>query len=710
MPTPKQRGKCSLETSELPIQKSPQRLVLFRLIALGVVVVGYLLLHARARQTTLPRAQIDVSAFEDKSALLSLEQVLSPVALSQFRSVFGVPVFGYTSSAVWLRIKVTSQAKSPLTLKIDNPLLESVQVFEAPLAGLPLRLTHTLGSDVAREVNHRFFYVPLTAAAQQPNAEVMLRVASAETMIVVPIEVLTPGLLIEEIFSDTLKMGLYYGLLGVMLLYNGLLAFFLRDRIYLFYALFLSAFGIAQLSVDGLLLIAFDTNALHWRTWANAFLASLSALTLVVYSREFLELPRRVPRLNYLALTLMGVFGMTTLATPLLPYKMALGLTLVVNFLVSPLIACAGYASLRTGFTPARFYLAGYSVLLGAIVLVSLVMGGVLPIRLWEEWGLANAVKFGSAIEIIFFSFALADRIRLRDHEHSEVQAALLRAEVLRRETQEQAAEAAAKGVRSSAIASMTQSLAHDIRKPFSMLKIGIDRMAAVGDDPAAARSLALKIKEHVGRAFDDVNGMIADLLEVANEQANLHRAPVSIVVLLEAALGQTFRYHAGTTVALTYDLRHSYVVDVDARRIQRVLANILDNARQAMKGRGQIWIHTRNVTDDNRAMVEVVVGNSNSFIAAEDLAKIFEAFFTNGKRDGTGLGLAICYKFVTAHGGTIRCISDRDKGTEFIFTLPSGTSMDQAEEAAAAALPASSLDIRAAFERTLSVNPAANT
>ena len=57
------------------------------------------------------------------------------------------------------------------------------------------------------------------------------------------------------------------------------------------------------------------------------------------------------------------------------------------------------------------------------------------------------------------------------------------------------------------AIASMTQSLAHDIRKPFSMLKIGIDRMAAVGDDPAEARSLALKIKEHVGRAFDDVDG-----------------------------------------------------------------------------------------------------------------------------------------------------------------------------------------------------------
>jgi len=170
-----------------------------------------------------------------------------------------------------------------------------------------------------------------------------------------------------------------------------------------------------------------------------------------------------------------------------------LGLTLVVNFLVSPLVACAGYASLRTGFTPARFYLAGYSVLLCAIVLVSLVMGGVLPIRLWEEWGLANAVKFGSAIEIIFFSFALADRIRLRDHEHREVQAALLRAEVLRRETQEQAAEAAAKGARSSAIASMTQSLAHDIRKPFSMLKIGIDGMAAVGDDPAAARSLALR-------------------------------------------------------------------------------------------------------------------------------------------------------------------------------------------------------------------------
>ena len=109
-------------------------------------------------------------------------------------------------------------------------------------------------------------------------------------------------------------------------------------------------------------------------------------------------------------------------------------------------------------------------------------------------------------------------------------------------------------------------------------------------------------------------------------------------------------------------------------------------------------------------SMVEVVVGNSNSFIASEDLAKIFEAFFTNGKSDGTGLGLAICHKFVTAHGGTIRCVSDRDKGTEFIFTLPAGASMDRAEDAAAAALPKSSLDIRTAFESTLVVTSETKT
>ncbi len=280
-----------------------------------------------------------------------------------------------------------------------------------------------------------------------------------------------------------------------------------------------------------------------------------------------------------------------------------------------------------------------------------------------------------------------------------------LKAEIRLRESQAATQEARLLAAKWSAIASLTQSLAHDVRKPFSMLKLGIERMASVGDDPAEARSLARKIREHVGQAFDEVNGMIADVLDVASGHTNLHLVQCSIASLLDHTLRQTLRYHADTKIALTYELKHSYLIKVDSDRIKRVIANILDNARQALKGGGRIWVSTRDISAANGPMVELAIGNSDSFISPDILKHIFDAFFTIGKADGTGLGLAICHKFIIAHGGTIYCKSDVSTGTEFFMTLPAGSLASQSEQQTALNLPSSSMDIHASFERSLNTS-----
>ena len=92
----------------------------------------------------------------------------------------------------------------------------------------------------------------------------------------------------------------------------------------------------------------------------------------------------------------------------------------------------------------------------------------------------------------------------------------------------------------------------------------------------------------------------------------------------------------------------------------------------QAVDSKGSLWFKTR----EQGEFIEFCIGNSNSYIPPENLPKLFEAFFTSGKRGGTGLRLAIAQKMVTAHGGKIWCESGRCEAypqgrVEFFFTLP---------------------------------------
>ena len=135
---------------------------------------------------------------------------------------------------------------------------------------------------------------------------------------------------------------------------------------------------------------------------------------------------------------------------------------------------------------------------------------------------------------------------------------------------------------------------------------------------------------------------------------------------------GLTLNRACDRWVVVVHDFRHSHPVSVHVQKVARIFSNILDNAVLAMKLEGEMWFRTRDVG----SFVEFCIGNSGSVIPPEHLPKLFEAFFTSGKRGGTGLGLAIAQKVVTAYGGTIRCESrvtpEHPAGqVEFLFTLP---------------------------------------
>jgi signal transduction histidine kinase len=139
-------------------------------------------------------------------------------------------------------------------------------------------------------------------------------------------------------------------------------------------------------------------------------------------------------------------------------------------------------------------------------------------------------------------------------------------------------------------------------------------------------------------------------------------------MVLLEREL-QRYRVH------LELDLGDVPNALAEANQIQRVLINLLTNARQAIGENGTIKI--RLTHDVETKQIVLMVRDTGQGIPSDKLPRIFEPFYStkNGPdesgKGGTGLGLSACREIIEEHQGKIRVESSLGKGTAFYIRLP---------------------------------------
>lgn len=151
-------------------------------------------------------------------------------------------------------------------------------------------------------------------------------------------------------------------------------------------------------------------------------------------------------------------------------------------------------------------------------------------------------------------------------------------------------------------------------------------------------------------------------------EKTNLKQVIEDTFLLLE----REFRKYR-----VELELQLDDVSDVlgQGNELQRVLINMLVNARQATGEGGYVKVSLRDCPDTNE--VAIVIRDSGSGIAPYVLPKIFEPYFTTKSgpdasgKGGTGVGLASCKQIIDAHRGRIRVESSVGKGTAFTIRLP---------------------------------------
>lgn len=227
--------------------------------------------------------------------------------------------------------------------------------------------------------------------------------------------------------------------------------------------------------------------------------------------------------------------------------------------------------------------------------------------------------------------------------------------------------------VKNSAIASMTQMVAHDVRKPFSLVKSALSILNHASNIEDVRKNMRV-IGPSIEKALTSVNGMLEDIMEIGRTEKPVTEA-TSLIAILDASLHEVFQVHQSVEVGMSYRFLHQHALEVEFSKIQRAISNIVGNAVQAMKGCGNIWFETL----EKDGFVILNISNSGPLIPEEDLPKIFDAFYSKGKKGGTGLGLAIARKVAVAHGGTVNCGYTHDrKFVEFTFYLPVADAMEE--------------------------------
>jgi signal transduction histidine kinase len=120
-----------------------------------------------------------------------------------------------------------------------------------------------------------------------------------------------------------------------------------------------------------------------------------------------------------------------------------------------------------------------------------------------------------------------------------------------------------------------------------------------------------------------------------------------------------------GIEVVRECDYEGSVVMDAD--RMAHVVYNIAANARDAMPHGGTFTVATRQVGK----RVELCFSDTGPGVPKEVGDRIFEPFFTYGKREGAGLGLSIARRIVGEHGGELTMESHEESGATFVVSLP---------------------------------------
>ncbi|MFL5730216.1 MAG: 7TM diverse intracellular signaling domain-containing protein [Cytophagaceae bacterium] len=349
---------------------------------------------------------------EDQGGRLNIHEVSDSL---QNRFVLNKRDYVYNEnihSVYWLKFKVKNNARSGKNFLLESysPHTNDLQFFIPHNKGFKVKRTGIDHDFYNREYINKNIVMDLpvdTARVQTFYLRVHSMNFSSFDFRIKPVHYFAFYSVNEYYF-----LGIYYGILIIMAVYNLLMFFSVRERVYIYYVIYILSGILTTLADDSLGYQYVWFKFPHVNPYIGAHIApTLLLFTFMIYSREFLQLKNLFPLYNRL---MIGVtvfyFVYYTLSLTFFSSDLYFRGVYVLPFITVYFVALGCFFK---GYKPARFFIIGYTFIFVGVIIIRLRSNGSIEGNLFTVYSL----NYGLVLEAIVMSFALADRFKLEKME-----------------------------------------------------------------------------------------------------------------------------------------------------------------------------------------------------------------------------------------------------------------------------------------------------
>ncbi|WP_081310419.1 sensor domain-containing diguanylate cyclase [Pseudoalteromonas luteoviolacea] len=314
---------------------------------------------------------------------------------------------GYTSDHYWIKVQFTiPDVNQAYIIEIAYPVLDSLKLYlmkqDEVISYTKLGDKQTFSD---RLIQHHNYLIPISQEISGP-LELYIKVASSSAL-QVPLNLWSQQSFYETDQFNMLFLGIYFGLMSVMAIYNLLMYFSLKDKTFLYYVVYVSAIIAFYLSLSGLGFRYLWQDSLWWNDQSILFFLISAVLAGTLFIVRLLELRKNSQILYY------GCVSIALVGVSLLFLSMYFSYSVMIRVIITyASIACIWGVITRTvrlfeGSHFSTYYsLAWNAALCGGIILAANKFN-FLP----SNWFTEHALTIGTSIEVACLSFAMAERI-----------------------------------------------------------------------------------------------------------------------------------------------------------------------------------------------------------------------------------------------------------------------------------------------------------
>ncbi|WP_339493904.1 7TM diverse intracellular signaling domain-containing protein [Pseudomonas sp. RA_105y_Pfl2_P56] len=605
-----------------------------------------------------------LQVFEDPGGQASIADVRAQAAAGHFKPNDKATLnAGYSRSAFWLKIDLHYRPNNPTAqrtwlLELAYPPLDHLDLY-LPDAKGDYRLVRQTGDALpfaSREIRQNSYLFDLAFKPDQQQT-VFLRLAS-EGSIQAPVTLWSSTAYLEDQPVRLYVLGVIYGVLLGMLVYNLFIYLSVRDTSYLYYIFYIASFGLYQLSVNGAAVEYFWPNNPWWANASTPFFIGCAGLFGSQFARSFLQTKNHSRWLDRLLIALIAFGALVVGLSLMTSYALALRLATTLALTFTVVIFAAGILAWWRGLRVARYFIIAWSAFLLGGVINTLMVLGLLP----NVFLTMYASQIGSAIEVALLSLALADRINaMREQQAQTLYDAGQKLEVLNQQL------AHSNKLKDEFLATLT----HELRTPMNGVIGSLELMQTVDLDPELEQ-----YQQTAAGSARDMMRMVNGILTLTELQAGKLKATpgsFSLRGVVEALRVQFDGNAASKSLDFKVDVLPTLPdrLHGDSAKLAQCLECLLDNALKFTRVGGLALRVTGKPSTDNRLALSFAVIDTGIGFTDLGEATLYQRFFQldgsmTREYGGLGVGLAICRQLVELLGGTLTHRSEPGSGSRF--------------------------------------------